>query len=147
MDCSMPDFPVHLYLPGLAQTHVQRVSDAMQPSHPVIPLSSCLISFPASRSFPVSQFFASGGQRIGASASVLPMYIQGWFPLGLIGSIFLLRVQGTLKSLLQQYSSKSTNSSVFSLLYGPTLTSIHDYQKSGNFDQTDLCWQSNVSSF
>ena len=50
----------------------------------VIPFSSCLQSFPASRSFPMSQFFASGGQSIGvsASASVLPMNIQDWFPLG-----------------------------------------------------------------
>ena len=54
-------------------------------------LSSCLQSFPASGSFPVSQFFASGGQSIGAlaSASVFPMDIQGWFPLGLTGLITL----------------------------------------------------------
>ena len=51
--------------------------------------SFCLQSFPASGSFPVSQFFASGGQSIGVSASVLPMNIQGWFPLGLTGLIFL----------------------------------------------------------
>jgi len=50
----------------------------------VVPFSSCLQSFPASGSFPVNQFFPSGGQRIGvsASASVLPMNIQNWFPLG-----------------------------------------------------------------
>ena len=54
-------------------------------------LSSCLQSFPASGSFPVSQFFASGSQSIGAlaSASVLPMDIQGWFPLGLTNLIAL----------------------------------------------------------
>ena len=57
----------------------------------VIPFSSCFQSFPASGSFPVSYFFASGGQSIGASAwaSVLPMNIQGWFPLGLTGLISL----------------------------------------------------------
>ena len=57
----------------------------------VIPFFSCLQSFPASGSFPVSQFFASGGQSIGvsASASVLPMNIQDWFPLGLTGWISL----------------------------------------------------------
>ena len=56
-------------------------------SSSVIPFSSCLQSFPASGSFPMSQFFASSGQRIGpsASASVLPMNIQDWFPLGLTG--------------------------------------------------------------
>ena len=58
----------------------------------VAPLSSCLQSFPASRFFPVSQLFASGGQSVRAlaSASVLPMSIQGWFPLGLSGLIPLL---------------------------------------------------------
>ena len=58
----------------------------------VVPLSSCLQSFPASGSFQMSQFFTSGGQSIGASAStsVLPMNSQDWFPLGLIGWISLL---------------------------------------------------------
>ena len=51
--------------------------------------SFCLQSFPASGSLPMSQLFTSGGQSIGASASVLPMNIQGWFPLGLTGLIFL----------------------------------------------------------
>ena len=57
----------------------------------VIPFSSHLHSFPASRSFPMSQFFTSGGQNIGvsASASVLPMNIQDWFPLGWTGWISL----------------------------------------------------------
>jgi len=60
-------------------------------SSSVIPFSSCLQSFPASGSFPVSWFFASGGQSIGvsASASVLPVNIQDWFPLGLTGQISL----------------------------------------------------------
>ena len=58
-------------------------------SSSVIPFSSCLQSFPASRSFPKSWLFASGGQNIEASASVLPMNIQGWFPLGLAGLISL----------------------------------------------------------
>ena len=61
-------------------------------SFSVIPFSSCLQSFPTSGSFPMSQFFASGGQSIGvsASASVLPMYIQDWFPLGWTGWVSLL---------------------------------------------------------
>ena len=72
----------------------------------VIPFSSCLQSLPASGSFQMSQFFTSGGQSIGvsASASVHPMNIQGWFLLGLTGD--LLAVQGTLKRLLQHHSSK-----------------------------------------
>ena len=61
-------------------------------SSSVVPFSSCLHSFPASGSFPVSEFFASGGQSIGvsASASVLPKNIQDWFPLGWTGWISLL---------------------------------------------------------
>ena len=86
MACSTPGFPVLHYLPEFAQTHVHWVSDAIQPSR-LVPFSSCSQSFPASGSFPMSQFFASGGQSIGvsASASVLPMNIQDWFPLGLTG--------------------------------------------------------------
>ena len=79
--CSTPGFPVPHYLPQLAQTHVHQVGDAIQPSHLVIPFSSCLQSFPASESSPMSWPFASGGQSIGASASawVPPINIQGWF--------------------------------------------------------------------
>ena len=74
----------------------------------VVPFSSRLQSFPASGSFPVSQFFTSGGQSIGASASgsVLPMNIQGWFLLGLTDLISA--VQGTLKSLFLHHSLKAS---------------------------------------
>ena len=88
----MPSLPVLHHLPELAQTHVHWVGDAIQPSHPLlIPFSSCLQSFPASGSFPMSWLFTSGGQKIGASASasLFPMNIQYWFPLGLTGSISL----------------------------------------------------------
>ena len=57
----------------------------------------------------------------------------------------LLAVQGTFKSLLQQPQFKSISSLVLNFLYGPTLTSIHDYWKNHSFDQMDLCWQSIVS--
>ena len=72
-------------------------------------LFSCLQSFPASGSFPVSQFFASGGQSIGfpASASVIPVNTHDWFPLGWTG-LNLLAVQGIHKSLLQHHSSKAS---------------------------------------
>ena len=88
MDCGTPDFPVHHQLLELAQTHIHQVGVAIQPSHP---LSSLLLlpSIPESGSFPRSQFFAKGEQSIGASASVLPMNIQDWFPLGLTGCISL----------------------------------------------------------
>ena len=116
-------------------------------SSSVVPFSSCLQSFPSSGSFLMSGLFPLGGIRIEASASalVLPMNIQisyrmDWFD--------LLAVQGTLKresSPTPQF--KIINSSAFSLLYGPTLTCIHNYWKNHNFDRTDLCWQSNVPAF
>ena len=91
MNHSTPGLPVHHQLPDFTQTHVHRVSDAIQPSHPVAPFSSCPQSLPASGSFPVSQLFAWGGQSIGVSAStsVLPMNIQDWSPLGWTGWISL----------------------------------------------------------
>ena len=83
MDCSTPGFPVLHYLKEFAQTHVHWVSDAIQPSHPLLPpSSSCLRSFSASVSFSISWLFASGGQSTGVSASALPINIQGWLPLG-----------------------------------------------------------------
>ena len=86
----MPGFPDLHHLLEFAQTHVRWVSDAIQPSHPLLsPFSSCLPSFPASGSFLMRQFFAWGGQSIGASASVLSVNIQGWFPLGWTGWISL----------------------------------------------------------
>ena len=104
MDCSMPGFPVLRYFPEFAQTHVLCVNDAIQPSHPLVPFSSCPQSFPSSGSF------VSAGQNIGAAAStsVLPVNIQGWFPLGLTVFIFLYVVQGTLRSLFQHHSSKAS---------------------------------------
>ena len=84
-----PPWVHHHQLTESTQTHVHRVGDAIQPSHPLVPFSSCLPSFPASGSFQMSQLFASGGQSIGvsASASVLPMNTQDWSPLGWTGWI------------------------------------------------------------
>ena len=78
MACSTPGFPVLRHLLELAQIHVHGVGDAIQPSS-VVPFSSCLQSFLASGSFLRSQPFISGGQNIGASASVLLMNIQDRF--------------------------------------------------------------------
>ena len=95
MDCSTPGFPVHHHLPELAQTHGRWVSDAIwchqTISSSAVPFSSCPQSFPASGSFPVSWFFASGGQSIGAlaSTSVLPRNIQNRLHLGWTGWISL----------------------------------------------------------
>ena len=80
----------------------------------VVPFSSCLQSFPASASVPMSQFFPSGGQSIGASvsASVLPMNIQGWFHLGLTGLITLQS-----KGLLRVFSSTTVQKHQFSAFF------------------------------
>ena len=102
--------------------------------------SSCPQSFPASGSFPMSQLFASGGQSTGASASVFPMNIQDWFPLGLTGLISLQ----CKSSPAPQFEGISPF--VLSFLYGPTFTSIHDYWKNQSFYYTDLGQQSNLSA-
>ena len=114
---------------------------AISPS--VIPFSSCLQSFPASGSFPGNWLFTSGGKSIGAtaSASILPMNIQGWFPLGWTG-LFSFQFRDSKESSTPQF--KSINSSVLSLIYGPTVTSIYDYWKNHSFDYMDLGQQSNV---
>ena len=92
MDCSTSGFPVHHQLPDLAQTHVHRVVDAIQPFHPssVVPFS-CLQSFPATGSFLISSSSENSG---------LISFRMDWFD--------LLAVQGTLKSLLQYHSSKAS---------------------------------------
>ena len=128
MDCSMPDFPVLHSLPDSAQIYIHWVSDAIQPSS-VIPFSSCPQSFPASWSFPVSWLFSPGGQRIGVSVStsVLLMNIQGWFPLGLTGMISLQSKK--ISRVLSGTTIQKHQFFAFSLLYGPTLTSVHDHWK------------------
>ena len=123
MDCSTPGFPVLHHLLELAQTHGHWVSDAIQTSRL---LSS---SFPSALNisqnqagyFLMSQLFTSVGQSTGASASVLPVNIQDWFPLGLTGWISFQS-----KELLRVFSNitvQKHHSSALSFLYRPTLTS------------------------
>ena len=113
-------------------------------SHSVIPFSSCLQSFPALGSFPISGLFISGGQSIGVSASVLPMNIQDWLPLGWTGWISL---QSKGLSTESQVSIKRLKTRVFSntivqkhqffvlsFLYSPNLTSIHDNWKNHSLE-------------
>ena len=118
--CSTPGFRVHHQLPELTQTHVHWLGDAIQPSHPLSsPSPPAFNLFPASGSFSMSQFFASGGQSIGVSAStsVLPMNIQDWFPLGLtdlisLQSNWLSRVFSN--TTVQKHQFFSTQSSLWS---------------------------------
>ena len=118
MDCSMPSFPVHHQLPEF--TYSCPLSWWCHPtiSSSDVPFSSHLQSFPASGSFQMSQFLASGGQSIGvsASASVLPMNIQDWFPLG-IDWLYPPCSPSDSQESSPTPQFKSTNSSALSLLY------------------------------
>ena len=149
MDCSKLGFLVHHQIPWASSNSCPLSRWCHHPtiSSSVVPFSSCLQSFPASGSFPTSQFFPSGGQSIGvsASASVLPMNTHDWFPLGWT-DLISLQSKG-LSRVFSNTTVQSINSLAFSLLYGTTLTSIHDYWKNHSCDYTDLCWQSNVSVF
>ena len=100
-------------------------------SSSVVPFSSCLQSFPASGSFPMSQLFASGGQSIGvsASASVLPMNSQDWSPLGWTGCS---PRDSQESSPTPQF--KSINSSALSFLHSPNLISIRDHWKNHSLE-------------
>ena len=131
MDCNMLGFPVLRYLHEFAQTQVCWVGDAIQQSS-VSAFFSCPQSFPASGSFPVYQLFASGDQSIEASASAFHTW-QWIFRVEfhydwLVWSPCCPR---TLRSRLQHENSaefsRSISSSALTLLYGPTLTSVHDY--------------------
>ena len=90
MNHSTPGLPIHHQLLESTQTHVRCVGDAIHPSHPLSsPSPTALNLLPASGSFPMSRFFAPGGQRTGVScsASVLSVNIQDWSPLGVTGLI------------------------------------------------------------
>ena len=108
MDCSTPGLPVHHQLPELTQTHIHRVSDAIQPSHPLfVPFSSCPLSLPASESFPMSQLMR-WPRYWSFSFSIIPSKeIPGLISFRM-DWLDLLAVQGTLKSLLQNHSSKAS---------------------------------------
>ena len=101
--CPSPTFGVHLNSRPSSRWCHPAISSS------VVPFSSCPQSLPASGCFPMSQLFAWGGQSIGvsASASVLPTNIQDWSSFRM-NWLDLLAVQGTLKSLLQHYSSKAS---------------------------------------
>ena len=120
-------FPVHS-LPELAQTHVHQVSDTIQPSHP--------LSSPSPAAFSLSQhqglFYESvlhirWPKYWSFSFSILPMHTQDWFSGGLTGLISFL--SKGLSRVFSSTSLESINSSVLSLLYSPTLTSVHEYWK------------------
>ena len=148
INCSNPGFPVLHNLLEFAQTHVHWVGECHSTiSSSVSPFYSCSQSFLVSRSFPMSWLFSSVGQSIeaSASASVLPVNIQGWFPLWLTG---LISLQSKRPSRVF-YSTTVWKHRFFITkpLCGPTLTSICDYWKNCGFDYMDLCQKSVISAF
>ena len=147
MDCSMPGFPVLHLLPELVQTHVYWVSDAIQPSNPLSFPSSPAFHLCQHQSLPMSQPFASGGQSIGASASAsaLPMNIQGWFPLEL-ACLISLQSKG-LSRVFCNITVWKHQFFVTQPSLGPTLIPIQNYWKNHSLDYMDFCLQSNVSAF
>ena len=145
MDCSTPGLPVHHQLLKFTQTHVHWVGDEIQTSHPLLAPSPPF--FPSIRVFSnKSALHIRWPKYSSFSFNISPSNEHSGLISFSLDWLDLLAVQGTLKSPTPQF--KSINSSALSLLYGLTLTSIHDYwKKNHSFDCTDLCRQSNVSSF
>ena len=108
-------------------------------SSSVVLFSSCLQTFPAARSFPMSQLFTSGDQSTGASASVLPVHIQDWFPLGLTSLIFLLS-----KGVSRVFSSTTIKFCVQPSLWSNSHIHTWLLEKKCSFGYMDLCLQSDV---
>ena len=131
MDCSTPGFPVLHYILEIAQTHVHWVGDAIQSSHPLFSLLLPPSIFPSIRVFSSESVLHIRWPKteVSTSASVLPMNIQNWFPLGLTPCC---PRDSKVSSATSWF--KSINSLVLSFLYSPTLTSIHDYWKNHSFD-------------
>ena len=113
----------------------------MSPNHLILcfPLPLLPSIFSGIRVFPMSWFFATGGQTIGASALVLPVNISGLISFR-IDRFDLPAAQGTRQESSPASQFKIINSSVLSLLYGPTLIYVHDSWKNHSFHYTELCW-------
>ena len=135
MDYSPQGFPVHHWLLELAQTHVHRVSNAIQPSHP--------LSSPSPPAFNLSQHqglfqWVNSSHHVAKywsfSFSISPSNEYSGLISFRIDWLDLLAVQGTLKESPPTSQFKSINSLVLSFLYGPILTSIHDYWKYHSLD-------------
>ena len=144
-DCSMPGFPVLNYLIEFPHIHLCWVSGAIQPFLPLTPPSPPALNLSQHQGLFQWVSFSHQVAKVSVSASVLPVNIQDWFPLGLTGLISLQS-----KGLSRVFSSTTVRKhplSVLRLLYGPILTSVHDYWKNHSFDDMDLCWQSDVSAF
>ena len=134
MNCSTPGLPIHHQFPEFTQTHVHRVGDAIQPSHPLSSPFPLALNPSQHQSLFQSQLFAWGGQSTGVWAlpSFLPKNTQDWSPLEWTGWISLQSKGLSRSSPTSQFNS--INSSVLSLLHSPTVTSIHDHWKNHSLD-------------
>jgi len=120
MNCRTPGFSVLYYLPEFTQTHVDWISNAIQPSHPLSSPSPLAFNLSQHQGLFPSQLFVSCGEIIGASASAHPMNIQGWFPLGLTGLISLQS-----KELSRVFSSTTVQRGIPGSASGKTLLPMH----------------------
>ena len=146
MGCSSPGFPVLHYLPEFAQTHAPWVSDATQPSHPLSSLLLLHSVFPSIRVFSNELALRIRWQNVGASASasILPMNIQGWFPLRLTGLIL------QSKGLSGVFSSSTVLKHQFLIAQPSFWFNSHICTwllENHSFDNRNLCQQSDVSAF
>ena len=145
MDWSMSGFSVLYYLVKFPQTHAHWVNDAIQSSHPLSSHFPLALNF--SQHQDLFQWVGSSHQVAKYSSFIIsPSNEYSWLISFRIDWFDLLAVQGTLESSpASQF--ESINSSMLSLLYGPTLTSTHDYWKNYSFDCMDLCQQTDGSVF
>ena len=148
MDCSTPGFPVLHYLLELAQTHVHWVGDAILASHPLSTPSSPALSL--SQHQGLFQWVGSLHQvakvlRVSASASVLSRIFRVDFLEDWLGWSHCSPRDSQESFPAPQF--ESINSLVLSFLYGPTLTSVHDYWRNHSLDYMELCWQIDISTF
>ena len=146
MDCSTLDFSVLHQPPQFAQTHVHCIDDAIQPSHPL--LSPSHPAFNLSQHQGLFQCSLHQGDKL-LELQLQHQSFQWLFRVDflydwLIWSPCCPRESPESSPTLQ---FKSINSLALSLLYGPALTSIHDYWENHSFDYRDLCWQTDVSAF
>ena len=134
MNRSMPGLPVHHQLPEFTQSHVPPVGDAIKPSHPLSSPSPPAPNASQHQSlFPWVTSSREVAKVLDFSLSIIPSKEHPGLISFRMDWLDLLAVQGTLKSP-PTLQFKSINSSVFSFLYSPTLTSIHDYWKNHSFD-------------
>ena len=147
-DCSMPGFPVLHHLPELLK--LMSIELVMPSNHLILCRTLLLVPsiFPSIRIFSSESALCIRWPNYWSfSFSISPSNEYSWFISFRIDWFDLLAVQGTLKSLLQNHSSKASVLQHPTFFMGPILTSIPDYWKNHNFDYMDLCRESNVSAF